>query len=258
MQVVILAGGKGTRAYPFTEYLPKPMMPVGGKPILVQIMQLFAAQGHREFVLSLGHRKEVILDYFSHKAYDLDITIVDTGEETDTAGRIYNCRHILRDQFMATYGDGICDVPMDKLIAFHNAHGGLVTITSVPLQSQYGTVEFDEQSRVTGFREKPRLNSHWINAGFFVMNKGVFDHWEGRNLEREVYPRLLKKGLLYTYRHDGFFKSMDTYKDQQEMEEMLSTNGLVPGTKALHAHGDYYKYYDHRDLEKAHAGAGAG
>ena len=252
MQVVILAGGKGTRAYPFTEYLPKPMMPVGGKPMLVQIMHLFASQGHREFIISVGHRKEVILDYFSHKSYDFDISIVDTGEDTDTAGRIYNCRHLLRDRFMATYGDGICDVPIDKLIAFHDAQGGLATITSVPLQSQYGTVEFDDRQRVTGFREKPRLTSHWINAGFFVMNRAIFDHWEGANLEREVYPRLLREGLLYTYRHDGFFKSMDTVKDQQELEQILAESELL--SSAGHAgHGNGYRYFDYREFEKAAA-----
>ncbi len=249
MQVVILAGGKGTRAYPFTEYLPKPMMPVGGKPILVQIMQLFAAYGHREFILSLGHRKEVILDYFAHKSYDLDITLVDTGEDTDTAGRIYNCRHLLREQFMATYGDGLCDVPLDKLVAFHNQHDGLATLTSVPLQSQYGTVEFDGRNQVSGFKEKPRLNSHWINAGFFVMEREVFRHWEGQNLEREVYPNLLKERLLYTYCHDGFFKSMDTYKDQQEMEDMIANRDLVPSSP-LQSTPDTYKYFDYRDLEK--------
>lgn len=247
MQVVILAGGKGTRAYPFTEYLPKPMMPIGGKPMLLQIMQLFAAQGHREFVLSIGHRKEVILDYFAHKETDLDITLVDTGEETDTAGRIYNCRHLLRDQFMATYGDGLCDVSLEKLLSFHNGHGGLATLTSVPLQSQYGTVEFDADSRVTGFREKPRLSTHWINAGFFVMNKGVFDHWQGSNLERQVFPRLLEMGELYTYRHDGFFKSMDTYKDQQELEELMAERGGAAASAKAQA-DKHFRYYDHRDL----------
>jgi glucose-1-phosphate cytidylyltransferase len=247
MQVVILAGGKGTRAYPFTEYLPKPMMPVGGKPILLQIMQLYASQGHREFIVSVGHRKEVILDYFSHKSYDFDMTIVDTGENTDTAGRIFNCRHLLRDQFMATYGDGISDVPVDKLIAFHNSHGGLATLTSVPLPSQYGTVEFDANNRVTGFKEKPRLQDHWINAGFLVMNKEVFNHWEGKNLEQEVYPRLQSKGLLYTYRHDGFFKSMDTYKDQQELEEIFATRDLLEKPKAFR-NDDRLKFFDHLEL----------
>jgi len=247
MQVVILAGGKGTRAYPFTEYLPKPMMPVGGKPILLQIMQLYAAQGHHEFIISVGHRKEVILDYFSHKSYDFDMTIVDTGEETDTAGRIYNCRHLLKNQFMATYGDGISDVPIDKLIAFHNSHKGLATLTSVPLPSQYGTVEFDSNNCVTGFREKPRLQDHWINAGFLVMDKEVFKHWEGRNLEQEVYPNLQKQGLLYTYRHDGFFKSMDTYKDQQELEEIFAERDRKTQPDAWR-NDTRLKFFDHRQL----------
>lgn len=255
MQVVILAGGQGTRAYPFTEYLPKPMMPVGGKPILVRIMELFAAQGHREFILSLGHRKEVVIDYFSNKTYDFDIALVDTGENTDTAGRIFNCRHLLRSQFLATYGDGICDVPLDRLLEFHSSHRGLATMTSVPLHSQYGTVEFDGDDRVTGFREKPRLSSHWINAGFFVMDKEVFDHWEGRNLEREVCPRLVEKSLLYTYRHDGFFKSMDTYKDQQELEETLTRRDPVLTTRG--GSDERCKFFDHRDLERvALAGSG--
>lgn len=247
MQVVILAGGKGTRAYPFTEYLPKPMMPVAGKPMLVRIMELFAAHGHREFILSVGHRKEVILDYFSHKTYDLDISIVDTGSETDTAGRIYHCRNLLRDQFMATYGDGICDVPINKLIDYHNGHDGLVTLTSVPLRSQYGTVEFDAENRVTGFKEKPRLDSHWINAGFFVMDRRVFDHWDGDNLEQEVYPGLQEQGLLYTYRHDGFFKSMDTYKDQQELEEMMLDRESTP--LAREGHTSSFKFYEAQDIK---------
>ena len=149
---------------------------------------------------------------------------------------------------MATYGDGLCDVPIDKLIEFHNAHAGMATLTSVPLQSQYGTVEFDATGRVTGFREKPRLREHWINAGFFVMNKSVFGHWQGDNLERQVFPRLLENGLLYTYRHDGFFKSMDTYKDQQELEEMLATSDLIPGARQAPP-TTAYKYYDYRDLE---------
>ena len=248
MQVVILAGGKGTRAYPFTDYLPKPMMPVAGKPMLMQIMQIFANQGHREFILSIGHRKEVIMDYFAHKDNDLDITLVDTGEETDTAGRIYKCRHLLREQFMATYGDGLSDVPLDKLVAFHNGHGGAATLTSVPLQSQYGTVEFDEAGKVTAFREKPRLSTHWINAGFFVMNSSVFDCWEGTNLERQVFPRLLEKGMLHTYRHDGFFKSMDTHKDQQELEDILLGSTLVPHADMARSN-KHYRYFDEKSLK---------
>lgn len=226
MQVVILAGGKGTRAYPYTEYLPKPMMPVNGKPILRQVMEIFAEQGHKDFIVSLGYRKEIIIDYFENRLEEWHVELVDTGEDTDTGGRIYNCRDRIQGTFMATYVDGLSDIRLDKLADFHHGHDGLVTITSVPLISQYGTIESDPHGRITAFREKPILREHWINAGFFMMDPDVFDHWEGANLEREVFPNLLKKGLLYTYQHDGYFKSMDTYKDQQELEQMF-VNGKI-------------------------------
>lgn len=249
MQVIILAGGKGTRAYPFTDHMPKPMMPINGKPMLVQIMRLFATQGHQEFILSVGHRKEIILDYFANKSYDWDIKIVDTGGDTDTAGRIYNCRALLKDQFMATYGDGLCDVDVNDIIGFHNGHDGCVTLTSVPLHSQYGTVEYDESGRVIGFIEKPRLKTHWINAGFFVMDKVVFDHWEGGNLEQQVLPAITRQGLLYTYRHDGFFKSMDTQKDQQDLDEMISS-GNVGAINLQNGLDHNLEYFDYRDLHE--------
>jgi len=250
MQVVILAGGKGTRAYPFTEYLPKPMMPVCGKPMLVQIMRLFASQGHNEFIVSVGHRKEVILDYFSNKDYEWDIKIVDTGEDTDTAGRIYNCRHLLRDKFLATYGDGICDVEVNKIIEFHDSHDGLATLTSVPLQSQYGTVETDESGCVNGFIEKPRLKSHWINAGFFVMEKTLFNEWDGTNLEQQVLPKLTEQGKLFCYKHDGFFKSMDTQKDQKELEEMIE-QGRVGNIDLFQSGHHNVSFYHHEELESS-------
>lgn len=243
MQVIILAGGKGTRAYPYTDYLPKPMMPVDGKPILVQIMRLFAAQGHTEFILSVGHRKDVILDYFCNKNFDWDIKIVDTGAETDTAGRIFHCRNLLRDRFLATYGDGICDVPISRLLDFHAGHSGLATLTSVPLQSQYGTVDYGEDGRVRGFQEKPRLKTHWINAGFFVMDKAIFDNWQGSNLEKDVFPALTARDQLYTYRHDGFFKSMDTQKDQQELDEMIRKGQI--GNVTLQDTAVDLQYYDY-------------
>lgn len=227
MQVVILAGGRGTRAYPYTEYLPKPMMPVSGKPILVRVMEIFAGQGYFDFVLSVGYRKEIICDYFETPRSNWRVQIVDTGAETDTGGRIRRCREVLHGDFFATYSDGICDVDLARLYGFHRAHPGAVTVTSVPLVSQYGTIEADPAGRVTAFREKPALRDYWINAGFFAMSCSVFDHWEGENLEREVLPALQKKGLLYTYRHNGFFKSMDTHKDQQELE-LAFEQGRLP------------------------------
>lgn len=230
MQVVILCGGKGTRAYPYTCEIPKALLPVAGTPILVHVMKRFISQGHRDFVLSLGHLKESIIDYFAASDELVDvgqIQMCDTGLETDTGGRIQKCRDLLGDRFLATYADGISDIPLDKLLEFHDSHGGLATITTVPLPSQYGTVESDENGLVNLFREKPILRSHWINAGFFVFEPDVFEFWEGSNLERDVFPSLARRGLLYAYRHDGFFKSMDTYKDQQELEQMFRA-GLIP------------------------------
>ncbi|MCC7427021.1 MAG: NTP transferase domain-containing protein [Alphaproteobacteria bacterium] len=230
MKVLILAGGKGTRAYPYTEYLPKPMMPIGGKPVITRVMEIFARQGIKEFVVSLGYRKEVITDYFEGRSSPWKVDLIDTGENTDTGGRIYKARHLLGDRFMATYTDGLCDVPLAKLLAFHEKRvklGGLATITSVPLVSQYGTIEANDDGQIVAFREKPTLYEHWINAGFFVMEKAIFRNWQGENLEREVFPALQKKGRLYTYQHRGFFKSMDTYKDQQEIETLCET-GKMP------------------------------
>ena len=152
---------------------------------------------------------------------------MDTGDDTDTGGRILGCRHLLGERFFATYADGLSDVDLGSLLRFHESHEGLATITSVPLKSQYGTLETNDSGQVQSFREKPTLREHWINAGFFVMDRGVFDHWEGDNLEREVFPQLAQGGYVYSYRHEGFFKSMDSYKDQQEFETLMK-EGRTP------------------------------
>jgi glucose-1-phosphate cytidylyltransferase len=231
MKVAILCGGKGTRAYPATREIPKALLNVAGEPILVHLMRLFANQGLTEFILSLGYLKETVIEYFRNaedlQAYE-SLEMIDTGIESDTGDRIKRCRHLLSQRFMVTYADGICDVPIDKLLEFHESHGGMATITTVPLPSPYGTVDTDEKGQVRSFREKPTLRDHWINAGFFIFEPTVFDYWEGTNLERQVLPRLAERGLLYAYQHDGFFKSMDTYKDQQELEQLYLA-GSMPG-----------------------------
>jgi glucose-1-phosphate cytidylyltransferase len=227
VKVIILAGGAGTRAYPYTEYLPKPMMPVAGKPILARVMEIYARQGFTDFILSVGYRKEVIIDYFDQRRSDWKVQIVDTGIDADTGGRIWGCRDLVGDTFMATYADGLSDVPLDRLLAHHRDGGALATITCVPLRSQYGTVTMDDTGRITEFREKPVLMEHWINAGFFVMDRRIFDHWRGENLEREVFPNLLPSRRLASFCHHGFFKSLDTHKDQQEIEAMV-TEGDLP------------------------------
>jgi len=224
VQVVILCGGKGRRAWPLTDEVPKPMLPIGGSPVLVHLMQLFADQGHREFVLSVGYRQEVIRDYFLGRHNDWRVDIVDTGEHADTGERLRGCGPLLGKTFFATYGDGLCDVPLDALLAFHTAHGGLATLTSVPLNTQYGIVEADAEGRVASFREKPVLREYWINAGFMVMERKLFEHWPGPNLERDVLPSLTQRGQVFTYRHDGFFKALDSVKDQQELDQLLLAN----------------------------------
>lgn len=221
MKVVILAGGIGSRAYPYTEYIPKPMLPIVGTPVVMHVMRIFAEQGHHDFVLSLGYRKEVIQDYFDRKMLDWKVELVDTGDNTLTGGRILNCRDILTEPFFATYSDGLANVPLNELIAFHNSHDGLATLTSVPMPCQYGTIETEESGRVLHFNEKPVLWDHWINAGFVMFDPEVFDHWEGDNLETDVFPALAAKGLLYTFKYPGAFKSMDSYKDQMELDQMM-------------------------------------
>lgn len=246
MQVVILCGGSGTRSYPFTEYFPKPMMPVCGKPILVHIMRLYAQQGFKHFVLAAGHRLEVLQDYFEGRFNDWDVQIVDTGSDGDTGDRIRRCGDRLDGTFFATYGDGVGDVRLHDLLAFNRRSGGLATLTSVPLRSQYGTVVADRTGKVSEFHEKPVIREYWINAGFFVFEKRAFDFWEGHNLENEVFPALVRLGLLHTYRHEGFWKSMDTSKDQQELERLylrgearwsVETNGAPDSEPALSVQG---------------------
>jgi glucose-1-phosphate cytidylyltransferase len=227
MKTVILCGGKGTRSYPYTDFMPKVMMPVGGTPILVHLMRIFAAQGYNEFVLAAGHRKEMLYDYFDHRFPQWQVRIVDTGEESDTGERIRRCLPYAGDRFFATYGDGLGNVDLQSLYEFHASSGAAATVTSVPLRSQYGTVHFSNDGRVTRFEEKPVVRDYWINAGFFVFERDVFELSKGQNLEQDVLPPLAADRVMYTYLHTGFWKSMDTSKDQQEFEAILR-RGTAP------------------------------
>jgi len=221
MKTVILCGGKGTRSYPFTDLMPKVMMPLGGTPILVHLMRIFAAQGFTDFVLAAGHRKEMLFDYFDRRLPEWKVQIVDTGEASDTGERIRRCLPYAGERFFATYGDGLGNVDLHSLLRFHASVGSTATVTSVPLRSQYGTVHFSNDLRVTRFEEKPVVRDYWINAGFFVFERSVFERHSGQNLEQDVLPPLAAKRVLYTYLHTGFWKSMDTSKDQQEFEAIL-------------------------------------
>ncbi len=203
------------------------MMPLQGTPIIVHVIKSFIAQGFTDFVLAAGYRKSVLDDYFEGKDLGARISVVDTGEDTNTGGRILACRHLLGARFIATYADGLCDVPLARLVSFHESHGGEVTITSVLMTSQYGVLSVDNSGQVARMREKPVVDDHWINAGFIVFNSTVFDHWQGEDLEREVLPDLINQRRVWSYRHHGFFKSADNYKDIMEFEELMA-NGRKP------------------------------
>lgn len=229
MKVIILCGGRGIRSFPFTHYLPKPMMPIGGSPIIVHVIKSFISQGFTQFVLSAGYRKSVLVDYFQNKNFGpgVQIDILDTGEDADTGDRILRCRDVVGDRFVATYGDGLCDVPLERLLAFHEAHGGLTTMTSIQMPSQYGVLGLEADGQVSRMREKPQIDDHWINVGFMVFERRVFDYWEGSSLERHVLPALIARNAVYAYRHTGFFKSVDSYKDVMEFEELMD-GGAIP------------------------------
>jgi glucose-1-phosphate cytidylyltransferase len=219
MSVVILCGGQGTRAYPQTRRMPKALMEVDNVPIVEQVMRIYASFGYWDFVLSVGYLKEHIIEYFENKQHEYGwrVRCVDTGDTTDTGGRIIGVRDYVTPRFHATYCDGLGDVDLDALVNFHSDHGELATMTAVPLRSQYGIVGFEESGRVTHFEEKPIIRDRWINAGFFVFESAAFEKWSGGNLERDVLPSLASEGNVFIYRHDGFWRSMDTHKDQQEL-----------------------------------------
>jgi anaerobic magnesium-protoporphyrin IX monomethyl ester cyclase len=242
IQVLILCGGRGARSLPFLDYYPKVMMPISGSPVLVHLMRFYSGQGFTNFVLAAGDGKEILKDYFDGRFPDWSVKIVDTGQETDTAERLRRCAAYVGDTFFATYGDGLGNVDLESLLAFHQRSRGLATVTSVPLRAQYGTVLCDSHGQVKRFEEKPFLRDYWISAGFFVFEKRAFDYWDGQNLEEEVLPSLASKGLLFSYRHEGFWKSVDTGKDQLEFERSVN-QGTPPWMLGNHmkvaaVHGD--------------------
>lgn len=231
IKTVILCGGRGTRAYPHTLELPKPLLEVAGRPILQHVMEIYAAQGYDQFVLAAGFRADLIRGFASELDKGWSVEVVDTGDDTNKAERIWRCRDRLGERFFVTYGDGVGNIDMSSLIEFHDARGGAATVTVVPLPSQFGTIQYGTDGRVDSFLEKPRLEGYWINAGFFVMDERVFEHWAGEDLERDVCPALAKTGELYAYEHDGFWKWMDTYKeaiDLSTIAERAHAEGRKP------------------------------
>jgi glucose-1-phosphate cytidylyltransferase len=248
MRTVILAGGLGTRLTEETEVRPKPMVEIGGYPILWHIMKHYAHYGLKEFVVALGYKGEIIKRYFidcldldgsltlslkerrveRHDRHPEDWTVhlVETGLHTITGGRLKRLQPLLSEgTFMMTYGDGVCDVDLRQLLEFHRAHGRLATITAVRPPARFGGLEFDGD-RVVRFTEKPQLGEGWINGGFFVLEPGVLDYIDGdaTHWEREPLEQLARGGQLMAYRHDSFWQCMDTLRDQRLLESLWASH----------------------------------
>jgi glucose-1-phosphate cytidylyltransferase len=227
LDTLILCGGRGTRAYPDTRDVPKPLLTVGGRPIVEHVMEVYRRHGCLRFVLATGYLSELFEQRYSGGATAGEIAVVDTGTDTDTGRRVVlAAEHCRGPRFFATYGDGVGNVALTDLLRAHLESGAWLTVTTVPLPSQYGTLVIDDAGRVVDFREKPRLEDHWINAGFFVVERRALEVWAGDNLERDVLPDLAERGVLYAYRHRGFWRSMDTYKDRQELDVLASGPSL--------------------------------
>ncbi|TRZ96070.1 glucose-1-phosphate cytidylyltransferase [bacterium] len=223
MKVVILCGGKGTRMG--NAEIPKGLFPIGGKPVLWHVMNIYASYGFTNFVLCLGYKGDRIRDYF-RKIRAWKIEFVDTGLNTNTGGRIKKVERLIQDNlFFATYGDGVADINLKQLLRAHNTQRRLATITVVRPYSPFGIVGVDSHTQmVTHFEEKPILD-HWINGGFFVFNKEVFGYLkESDILEKHSFARLLQDKQLCAFKHTGFWKCMDTYKDNRELNEIWKHN----------------------------------
>jgi glucose-1-phosphate cytidylyltransferase len=214
--VVILCGGRGTRLQEHTQSIPKPLVEIGGEPIVWHVIQIYAAQGFRSFLLCTGYKGEQIEEFVRTRGWPDGIAVrcLDTGLDTPTGGRMRQAGLALEDRpFCATYADGVADIDLARLTEFHTAHGGLATMTVVQPELQFGVAELNGDGRVRGFSEKPRLQ-HWINGGFFCFEPGALDYMADDSvLEREPLERLAGDGQLHAYRHEGFWECMDTYKD---------------------------------------------
>jgi glucose-1-phosphate cytidylyltransferase len=250
MKVVIFAGGFGTRLMEETEARPKPMVEIGGKPILWHILKMYEHHGFNEFIICLGYKATLIKEYFyNYYLHNSDVTIelannkinvhysetesfkitlIDTGLHTNTAGRLKRIQNYVQDQtFMLTYGDGVADVDFTALLQFHKKHGRLVTLTSVQIPGRFGNLEINNKGEVEHFEEKPLGDGMWINGGFFVLEPGIFNYmdYDVNDVQWEKGPlsEISKNNQLSAYKHHGFWKCMDALRDRIELEEMWNS-----------------------------------
>jgi glucose-1-phosphate cytidylyltransferase len=230
MNVAILCGGRGTRLQERTQEVPKPLVEIGGMPILWHVVRIYAAQGLRRFVLCTGYRGEQIEAFVAGAEWPagVEVACVDTGVDTPTGGRLHRVREQLDGApFLATYADGVADIDLGALREHHRAHGALATVTVVRPELPFGVAVLDGGDRITGFHEKPRAE-HWINGGFFALQPGALDYLrEDSVLEREPLERLAADGELRAYRHEGFWACMDTYKDAVALNDLWAA-GAAP------------------------------
>ena len=244
MKVIILAGGLGTRLSEYTESIPKPMVTIGGKPILWHIMKIYAKYGYIDFNLALGYKSELIKDYFlnyrslnsdftidlssgsltAHQKDDVNwmVTLVDTGLHSMTGGRVKRMQDFIGNEaFLLTYGDGVADIDIKALVDFHKSHGKMVTVSAVHPGARFGELNLNGNI-VSSFKEKPQVTQGWINGGYFVIEPEFFNLIQGDDtiLEQEPLERVAKMGELMSYRHDGFWQCMDTKRDRDSLEEL--------------------------------------
>jgi glucose-1-phosphate cytidylyltransferase len=251
MKVVIFAGGLGTRISEETDSRPKPMVEIGGKPILWHIMKIYSAYGLNDFIICLGYKgyiiKEYFMNYFLHnsditinvgnnkidihgtESESFKVTLVDTGQQTKTAGRLKQIQKYIGDEdFMLTYGDGVSDINLQQLLAFHQAHNKVATVTAVQLDARFGGMDLNEAGKVVSFREKAKDESKWINGGFFVLKPAVFNYLKGdmndMMWEDQPMEQITNDDQLMAYRHKGFWKCMDALRDKIELESMWQTS----------------------------------
>lgn len=251
MKVIFLAGGLGTRLSEYTETIPKPMVTVGGRPILWHIMRTYAHFGHKDFYVALGYKAELIKEYFlhyrslnadftvdlatgavsPHQVDDADwrVTLIHTGLESMTGGRVKRMQSFIGNEpFMLTYGDGVADIDVDALLAFHRSHGKMVTVTAVHPGARFGELLI-ENEQVASFQEKPQMGQGWINGGYFVIQPEFFDliASDATILEREPLEQVARMGELMAYRHNGFWQCMDTKRDRDTLEELWQSGSAV-------------------------------
>ena len=252
MKVIILSGGFGTRIAEYTSIIPKPMIRIGGKPIIEHIMEIYSKYGHKDFYLALGYKSEVIKEYFYNFAFlnsnfqinlkdgkvspfeknekDWSVNLIDTGINTMTGGRLKRLKKFIGDEtFLMTYGDAVTDLNINKVLAFHKNHGKMVTVTGVRPPARFGELTLNDINEVLEFKEKPNTHAGWINGGFFVIEPEFFNYIENDNtiLEKEPLEKVAKNNQLMAFLHNGFWHCVDTKRDKDNLEEFVKSGRKI-------------------------------